>query len=163
MKYSEYIFVELSVTEAFPCKTLSTGADYVNVEMDPTSELEARELIKSRGMRIVGWYHSHPVFQPDPSGRDIENQTNYQTLLRDEETEIEPFVGMIVGPYDVRMPTDESLISTIISVSLLTRYLDWFYVRNTAEVKSQPMCLKHEVQEDTVSKDIEDKMVQHIT
>jgi len=27
------------------------------------------ERIKNKGMRVVGWYHSHPLFQPDPSVR----------------------------------------------------------------------------------------------
>lgn len=26
----------------------------------------------------MGWYHSHPTFQPEPSLIDIENQYNYQ-------------------------------------------------------------------------------------
>ncbi len=43
--------------------------------------------------------------------QDIENQTSYQTLFRDESNNIEPFVGIIVGPYDRRMPTEESAIS----------------------------------------------------
>jgi hypothetical protein len=59
----------------------------------------------------IGWYHSHPVFQPDPSIRDIENQTNYQNLLKDANANVEPFVGIIFGPYDIRMPTEETTIS----------------------------------------------------
>ena len=31
-----------------------------------------------QGYLTVGWYHSHPTFVPDPSVRDIENQSVYQ-------------------------------------------------------------------------------------
>lgn len=46
--------------------------------MDPVSEMEAREVFEQKGLRVVGWYHSHPTFEPEPSIRDIENQTSYQ-------------------------------------------------------------------------------------
>ncbi len=59
----------LLISEAFPCKSVATAEDTVNVEMDPSSELEVREVIKNSGLHVVGWYHSHPVFQPDPSIR----------------------------------------------------------------------------------------------
>lgn len=49
---------------------------------------------------MVGWYHSHPTFAPEPSLIDIENQHQYQQLMRDEGTGAEPFVGLIVGTYD---------------------------------------------------------------
>lgn len=46
--------------------------------MDPASEVAARELFGQKGLDVVGWYHSHPTFEPQPSIRDIENQTSYQ-------------------------------------------------------------------------------------
>ncbi|CAO3600185.1 unnamed protein product [Absidia cylindrospora] len=74
----------ISVKEAYPCRSLNTGQNEVNVEMDPTSALETRQLIEEKNMVVVGWYHSHPTFVPDPSLVDIENQCNYQKLCRDE-------------------------------------------------------------------------------
>lgn len=50
-------------------------------------------------------YHSHPIFAPKPSQKDSENQRNYQALFRCEETRLEPFIGAIVGPYDLQLPT----------------------------------------------------------
>lgn len=84
--------------------------------MDPHSELEVRAAIAKRNLRIVGWfvslfvalrshakrphrYHSHPLFPPDPSIRDIENQLNYQKLFVDTESRCEPFVGAIIGTF----------------------------------------------------------------
>ncbi len=58
------------VEEAFPCQSLQGDAtDGMNVEIDPVSELAVAEKISTNNMRIVGWYHSHPLFQPDPSVR----------------------------------------------------------------------------------------------
>ncbi|EED89082.1 predicted protein, partial [Thalassiosira pseudonana CCMP1335] len=67
--------------------------------MDPVSQIYAREAIDNHGMSVVGWYHSHPTFQPDPSVTDIENQANYQQL---KTGSVCPFVGLIVGTYDNR-------------------------------------------------------------
>lgn len=84
------------VQAAYPCRSLNTGQNDVNVEMDPTSAIEVRQEIEEHDMQVVGWYHSHPTFVPDPSLMDIENQKSYQTQWRDEYT-LEPFVGAIVG------------------------------------------------------------------
>jgi len=54
----------INIEDAFPCQSLSTGEDAVNVEMDPQAELQIRDTIQQLGMRVVGWYHSHPTFQP---------------------------------------------------------------------------------------------------
>ncbi|KAI7903590.1 uncharacterized protein BX663DRAFT_507009 [Cokeromyces recurvatus] len=111
------------IREAFPCRSIETGQNDVNVEMDPTSAIETRQKIEERKMKVVGWYHSHPTFIPDPSLVDIENQRNYQMLCRDDhakdnEKEImEPFVGAIVGPYDPALPGSASVIN-------------WFHVIN---------------------------------
>lgn len=55
-------------------------------------------------------YHSHPVFEPRPSQKDMENQRNYQALFRDSNAN-EPFVGLIIGPYDVAMLGPASAIT----------------------------------------------------
>ena len=47
---------------------------------------------------LVGWYHSHPFCQPDPTLQDIKNQLSYQKLLRDESL-YEPCIGLIVCEY----------------------------------------------------------------
>ncbi|CAB4400231.1 hypothetical protein RhiirA5_408298 [Rhizophagus irregularis] len=108
---------KLIIKTTFPCRSLQTGENHVNVEMDPTSALEVQQTITDRNMQVVGWYHSHPIFQPDPSIVDLENQNNYQKLFRDEKFNEEPFVGAIVGPYDPKLPGSLSVIN-------------WFYVSN---------------------------------
>ncbi|ORX59645.1 hypothetical protein DM01DRAFT_1333110 [Hesseltinella vesiculosa] len=144
------------VKEAHPCRSLNTGQNDVNVEMDPTSALETRQLIEDRDMVVVGWYHSHPTFIPDPSLVDIENQSNYQMLCRDhvdvpEEmnqqastTAIEPFVGAIVGPYDPLLPGSASVIN-------------WFHVESAERI---PKRLVYELQEDDqLPDDIQDRLL----
>jgi len=48
--------------------------------MSTESEIEAREIFASKNLDVVGWYHSHPTFEPNPSIRDIENQGQYQVI-----------------------------------------------------------------------------------
>ncbi|KAF9161355.1 hypothetical protein DFQ26_004652 [Actinomortierella ambigua] len=106
------VAMELRIDSVFPCKSLSTG---LQCEMDPTSEMEARDYFEQRGMVVVGWYHSHPTFEPNPSIRDIENQVNYQDLFRRPQDGIEPFVGVIVSPYD---PMSLAMVSKIQFLSI---------------------------------------------
>ena len=55
--------------------------------------------MKVRGLTLVGWYHSHPTYQPDPSVRDIAAQQHYQNCMKVEKTPYEPCVGFIVCKY----------------------------------------------------------------
>eukprot|EP00668_Euglena_longa_P019069 GGOE01023764.1.p1 GENE.GGOE01023764.1~~GGOE01023764.1.p1 ORF type:complete len:306 (+),score=56.33 GGOE01023764.1:288-1205(+) len=83
----------LRILSAFPGQPLISG-DH-EVELDPTSEVALRERAMNAKMEIVGWYHSHPTFVAEPSVRDVQNHSNYQTLLHSRG----PFVGCIVSPY----------------------------------------------------------------
>ncbi|KAI8374315.1 uncharacterized protein BYT42DRAFT_615489 [Radiomyces spectabilis] len=97
----------ISIKCVFPCRSTSTG---IQCEMDPVSEMQAREVFEQKGLTVVGWYHSHPTFEPHPSVRDIENQASYQTLFRDKSTGDEPFIGVIVTPYDPEVASNCSKI-----------------------------------------------------
>jgi len=70
-------------------------------------------------MSVVGWYHSHPDFQPNPSITDIENQASYQQLFQGDNLSdrdsgdiesVSPFVGLIVGTYDGKNPSSQSVM-----------------------------------------------------
>ena len=124
----------VTVDKAFPGRGLASGSD---VEMDPVAEVELKARVESEGMRVVGWYHSHPVFEPTPSGVDVDNQLNYQNLFAAEVTttaaegandvdsatkpratnarRVSPFVGFIVGPYDLRLPTRVSKMTCFVA------------------------------------------------
>jgi len=75
--------------------------------MDPVSELTARNSFDARSLSCVGWYHSHPTFVPHPSLRDLENQKRYQNLF-ETSYGIQPFIGVIVSPYDQENKRNES-------------------------------------------------------
>eukprot|EP00216_Chloropicon_sp_CCMP2111_P005771 CAMPEP_0198237606 /NCGR_PEP_ID=MMETSP1446-20131203/3386_1 /TAXON_ID=1461542 ORGANISM="Unidentified sp, Strain CCMP2111" /NCGR_SAMPLE_ID=MMETSP1446 /ASSEMBLY_ACC=CAM_ASM_001112 /LENGTH=602 /DNA_ID=CAMNT_0043919787 /DNA_START=149 /DNA_END=1957 /DNA_ORIENTATION=+ len=107
----------LYIKSAFPCRGLAGTQQTDSCEMDPASELAAKDKMDTLGLKVVGWYHSHPTFKPNPSLKDIENQENYQAFFKQEQEgqeqqgkckASEPFVGMIFSPYDLRLPSKAS-------------------------------------------------------
>ncbi|KAL4235755.1 Myb-like [Mactra antiquata] len=94
-KYCDKLNI-LTVTMATPCNSISTG---MQCEMDPVSQTQASEEIRGNGMEVVGWYHSHPSFAPNPSVRDIETQLKFQEWFSKGGSN---FVGIIVSPYNPR-------------------------------------------------------------
>ena len=90
----------LRVTRALPARQIRQEHAGVEVELDPESVPAIVETLTANGERVVGWYHSHPVFATQPSLRDIENQFAYQLMFSSDAQESAPFVGAIVGPYD---------------------------------------------------------------
>ncbi|XP_020487536.2 histone H2A deubiquitinase MYSM1 isoform X1 [Labrus bergylta] len=84
----------LKICAAEPCNSVSTG---LQCEMDPVSQTQACEVLSSLGFSVVGWYHSHPSFHPNPSVRDINTQDQFQSYFSRGGA---PFIGMIVSPYD---------------------------------------------------------------
>ncbi|XP_049992109.1 deubiquitinase MYSM1 isoform X3 [Alexandromys fortis] len=84
----------LEVCAAEPCNSLSTG---LQCEMDPVSQTQASETLALRGYSVIGWYHSHPAFDPNPSLRDIDTQAKYQSYFSRGGAK---FIGMIVSPYN---------------------------------------------------------------
>ncbi|KAJ2488367.1 hypothetical protein IWW37_004867 [Coemansia sp. RSA 2050] len=83
------------VDAAFPCSSTGTATE---CEMDPASEVDARRAFALQGRCAVGWFHSHPTFDAEPSVRDIRSQHAYQALCRRAGDGAEPFVGAIVSP-----------------------------------------------------------------
>jgi proteasome lid subunit RPN8/RPN11 len=69
---------EIHVLRAVPVRELDTGT--TDVEMDPEHALEVTHEIAQAGLQTVGWYHSHPKFQPNPSLIDIVNQAQQQAV-----------------------------------------------------------------------------------
>uniref|UniRef100_A0A3Q0S3U8 Myb-like, SWIRM and MPN domain-containing protein 1 n=1 Tax=Amphilophus citrinellus TaxID=61819 RepID=A0A3Q0S3U8_AMPCI len=84
----------LKICAAEPCNSVSTG---LQCEMDPVSQTQACDVLSSLGLGVVGWYHSHPSFHPNPSLRDINTQDQFQSYFSRGGA---PFIGMIVSPYD---------------------------------------------------------------
>ncbi|OAD01377.1 Homeodomain-like DNA binding domain-containing transcription factor [Mucor lusitanicus CBS 277.49] len=134
----------LQVKVVFPCQSTSTG---IQCEMDPASEMQAREVFAEKGLNVVGWYHSHPTFEPHPSIRDIENQTS------EEKTGDEPFIGVIVTPYDPEIQSENSQI----------QYLHISKEWNSLHSFRVPFaCRRTVIQSEQVSVDIMDQLLRLI-
>lgn len=95
----------MKVVQAFPCR-----CRFADKENAPKVEEELQNAITQRGLILVGWYHSHPSYQPDPSLQDIQNQLKYQNMLQHENAAYGPCLGIIVSPYDSYRPTKESTV-----------------------------------------------------
>ena len=72
--------------EAVPCQaaefTDTNNVDYSkNVEMEPESASWNVEMIKQKGQLLLGWYHSHPKFEVNPSHIDVVNHNMYQKMF----------------------------------------------------------------------------------
>ncbi|XP_037530784.1 histone H2A deubiquitinase MYSM1 [Nematolebias whitei] len=98
----------LKVCAAEPCNSVSTG---MQCEMDPVSQTQACDVLVSLGLNVVGWYHSHPSFHPNPSVRDINTQDQFQSYFSRGGA---PFIGMIVSPYDPANPSPYSQITCLL-------------------------------------------------
>ncbi|XP_053432554.1 deubiquitinase MYSM1 isoform X2 [Nycticebus coucang] len=106
-RYSEVDKI-VEVCAAEPCNSLSTG---LQCEMDPVSQTQASETLAARGYSVLGWYHSHPAFDPNPSLRDIDTQAKYQSYFSRGGAK---FIGMIVSPYNQNNPLPYSQITCLV-------------------------------------------------
>uniref|UniRef100_A0A8C6TH90 Myb-like, SWIRM and MPN domain-containing protein 1 n=1 Tax=Neogobius melanostomus TaxID=47308 RepID=A0A8C6TH90_9GOBI len=102
----------LKICVAEPCNSVSTG---MQCEMDPVSQTLACDSLSSLGLSVVGWYHSHPSFHPNPSVRDIHTQDQFQSYFSRGGA---PFIGMIVSPYDPANPSPHSQTTCLLFISL---------------------------------------------
>ncbi|XP_074077421.1 deubiquitinase MYSM1 isoform X2 [Macrotis lagotis] len=98
----------LEVCAAEPCNSLSTG---LQCEMDPVSQTQASEALAERGCSVIGWYHSHPAFDPNPSLRDIDTQAKYQSYFSRGGA---VFIGMIISPYNRNNPLPYSQMTCLV-------------------------------------------------
>ncbi|MEQ2188820.1 hypothetical protein GOODEAATRI_018774 [Goodea atripinnis] len=73
----------VQICAAEPCNSVSTG---LQCEMDPVSQTQACDVLLSLGFSVVGWYHSHPSFHPNPSVRDIDTQDQFQVKRNNKRT-----------------------------------------------------------------------------
>lgn len=48
------------------------------VELDPVTGFEQIRKIEKRNQSVLGWYHSHPKFDVNPSNIDLKNHSNQQ-------------------------------------------------------------------------------------
>lgn len=110
----------LVVSTAEACDSVSTDLE---CEMDSVSQTQAMESLQEQGFDVVGWYHSHPTFVPNPSVRDLATQRDYQALFSSQGR---PFVAAILSPF---LQPDASVLP---AKGLATR-TKWWIVRESDE------------------------------
>ncbi|XP_018413397.1 PREDICTED: histone H2A deubiquitinase MYSM1 [Nanorana parkeri] len=106
-RYSEEERI-VEIWAAEPCNSLSTG---LQCEMDPVSQTQASEALSLSGYNVIGWYHSHPAFDPNPSIRDIDTQAKYQSYFSRGGAK---FLGMIISPYNRSNPLPQSQLTCLV-------------------------------------------------
>lgn len=96
----------LIVKKGYPCQFMPqdvTTSNAVDIE---------REIQKSMiedNLKLVGWYHSHPTFDVQPTLRDCDNQLDYQMQLKgNTDAAYTPCVGFICSPFDKKSPALDS-------------------------------------------------------
>ncbi len=64
--------------------------------MDPESATKQVKAVEQKGQSLIGWYHSHPKFEVNPSHIDVINHETYQKMFNEDGNY---FVGLIISPY----------------------------------------------------------------
>ncbi|XP_059175275.1 MPN domain-containing protein-like isoform X2 [Physella acuta] len=95
----------LSVEQVFPVRCRLGDKDRASLV-----EEEIRRGMKQKNQMVVGWYHSHPYCQPDPSIRDVDCQMSYQLKMRGSGSMYLPCIGFIVSPFEKFPPKPDSKI-----------------------------------------------------
>lgn len=86
------MFLALAITKAYPCR---------NTRFDRAKAGEVEKEIQKAMMKdqllLVGWYHSHPKFQAEPTLRDCDAQLDYQIKMRgSSDATYTPCVALII-------------------------------------------------------------------
>ncbi|XP_071502799.1 MPN domain-containing protein-like [Diadema antillarum] len=93
----------MSILQAFPCRCrLGDQSGGASVEAD------IQRSMRSRGLQLVGWYHSHPCSPAQPSLRDIASQMDHQLKLKGDGMSYQPCVALICAPYNLHKATKDS-------------------------------------------------------
>ncbi|CAG5132840.1 unnamed protein product, partial [Candidula unifasciata] len=97
----------LSIEQAFPARCRLGDKDRA-----PLVEEEIRRNMRHKNQMVVGWYHSHPYCQPDPSIRDVDCQMSYQLKMRGSGSMYLPCLGFIISPFEKLPPKPDSKIQS---------------------------------------------------
>ncbi|KAJ8933985.1 hypothetical protein NQ318_016921 [Aromia moschata] len=83
----------LIISHYEPCLNIASSATHC--DMCPISQAKAADIIHGKGLDILGWFHSHPTFAPEPSHQDMETQQFVQKWIGYDR----PCVGIILSPF----------------------------------------------------------------
>lgn len=68
------------------------------------SQVEQAANLTSEGYELVGWFHSHPTFEANPSRTDVATQADMQLQFSMESDR--PFIGFILNCQDMHYKYD---------------------------------------------------------
>ncbi|CAH1976815.1 unnamed protein product [Acanthoscelides obtectus] len=83
----------LKITHYEPC--LNIASSTTHCDMCPISQAKAADLIHQKELDILGWFHSHPTFAPEPSQQDLDTQRVVQQWIGYGK----PCLGVILSPF----------------------------------------------------------------
>lgn len=75
------------------CRNSAPSATHC--DMCPISQAKAADTIHNEGLNILGWFHSHPTFAPEPSQQDLDTQLTVQQWIGITK----PCIGLILSPF----------------------------------------------------------------
>lgn len=76
-----------------PCRNIASSTTHC--DMCPISQANAAESIHNQNLQILGWFHSHPTFAPEPSQQDLDTQKLVQQWIGHNK----PCIGVILTPF----------------------------------------------------------------
>jgi len=82
-----------TIVEAVPARNIADRP--TRFEIDPKDHLDARRTARSRGLDVVGFYHSHPHSAASPSATDLA-EAYYPDLVH-------LIVSLVTDPPDTRL------------------------------------------------------------
>lgn len=83
----------LTILRYVPCRNIAPSATHC--DMCPISQAKAADNIHGEGLNILGWFHSHPTFAPEPSQQDLDTQLSVQQWIGTNK----PCIGLILSPF----------------------------------------------------------------
>lgn len=79
-----------------PCRNIASSSTHC--DMCPISQARAADIIHNKGLSILGWFHSHPTFAPEPSQQDLDTQLSVQQWIGNDK----PCIGIILSPFSLQ-------------------------------------------------------------
>lgn len=85
----------LTISRYEPCKNIAPSSTHC--DMCPISQANAANIFHNENLEVLGWYHSHPTFAPEPSQQDLDTQSSVQLWLGNNK----PCIGAILSPFSL--------------------------------------------------------------
>lgn len=85
----------LTISRYEPCKNIAPSSTHC--DMCPITQANAANILHGENLEILGWFHSHPTFAPEPSHQDLETQLSVQQWIGNNK----PCIGIILSPFSL--------------------------------------------------------------